>query len=324
MAYQIQQRRDTKANWESVNPVLADAEIGFILDKDENGVQKSSLFKIGDGETAWNQLPLFGFTGNVLGAESAWKGSDLDLTVASQQAVLNKIAEKIAASEEGTEANLAAAKEALELAISNLLNGVSDAEGNYTEGLVDKLSKTQLIQSLAEVEGEFSEEDDKDALMADQIASRKVVVDKFAEVDATIATNKEDADSRLGTLESTSSAYVPKVDTLEGLAEGLRTDVDAHYEELRADVDKHEKDIYTWTEEVDTEETDPETGEVIKETIVHKGFADQIKDVDDKVTAVESKFDSMHHILTQRDYNGIDDFSSYADGTLFFTYEDKE
>ena len=58
MAYQIQQRRDTKANWESVNPVLADAEIGFILDKDENGVQKSSLFKIGDGKTAWKQLPL--------------------------------------------------------------------------------------------------------------------------------------------------------------------------------------------------------------------------------------------------------------------------
>lgn len=319
MAYQIQQRRDTKANWESVNPVLADAEIGFILDKDENGVQKSSLFKIGDGKTAWKQLPLFGFTGNVLGAESAWRGSDLDLTVASQQAVLNKIAEKITTSENETNTTIANVKAELEAAIFDLYNGTIDAEG-----LMDKLSKIQLVQVLAEVEGEFSEEDDKDILMADQIVSRKVVADKFADVDATIVANKADADTRLEALENTSSVYVPKVDTLEGLAEGLRIDVDAHYSELRADVDEHEKDIYTWSEEVDTEETDPETGEVIKETIVHKGFADQIKDVDDKVAAVESKFDSMHHILTQRDYNGIDDFSSYADGTLFFTYEDKE
>ena len=44
----IQQRRDTAANWTSVNPTLADGEFG--IEKD------TRKFKIGDGTTAWNSL----------------------------------------------------------------------------------------------------------------------------------------------------------------------------------------------------------------------------------------------------------------------------
>jgi hypothetical protein len=87
MAYILQHRRDTLENWKSVNPVLADAEIGYILDLDENGKQKSSLYKIGDGRTAWNDLPLFGFGGNV---HDDFAGNDLNISVASRQAVLDK------------------------------------------------------------------------------------------------------------------------------------------------------------------------------------------------------------------------------------------
>ena len=46
---QIQLRRDTSANWTSVNPVLAAGEIGFETD--------SRLMKAGDGTTAWATLP---------------------------------------------------------------------------------------------------------------------------------------------------------------------------------------------------------------------------------------------------------------------------
>lgn len=48
MAITIKHRRDTSANWSSVNPVLAEGELGIELDTDR--------IKIGDGTTAWNTL----------------------------------------------------------------------------------------------------------------------------------------------------------------------------------------------------------------------------------------------------------------------------
>ena len=59
MADKIQFRRDTKSNWELYNPILAEGEIGFVTD-DPN------LYKIGDGESTWNQLPFRGFDGTIV------------------------------------------------------------------------------------------------------------------------------------------------------------------------------------------------------------------------------------------------------------------
>ena len=130
MAYIIQQRRDTAENWQKVNPVLARGEMGFIEDVDANGKQKSSLYKMGDGKHAWNELPVFGFGGNVYGTENAWKGSDLDTSIASQQAVLDRIAMAIAASEESDASNLNNAKSALQDEISKVLNGTFAEDGS--------------------------------------------------------------------------------------------------------------------------------------------------------------------------------------------------
>jgi hypothetical protein len=55
MAIQIQFRRGTAAEWESVNPTLALAEMGIETDTD--------LFKIGDGNTLWNDLDYGGLRG---------------------------------------------------------------------------------------------------------------------------------------------------------------------------------------------------------------------------------------------------------------------
>jgi len=52
MAYIIQLRRDTSANWAFHNPVLQDGEMGYQTD----GLQ---LIKIGDGETHWNDLLVY-------------------------------------------------------------------------------------------------------------------------------------------------------------------------------------------------------------------------------------------------------------------------
>ena len=43
-------RKDTAANWASVNPVLFSGEMGYVTD--------TRIYKIGDGVTAWNALPV--------------------------------------------------------------------------------------------------------------------------------------------------------------------------------------------------------------------------------------------------------------------------
>lgn len=59
MADLIQFRRDTLENWQAVNPILAEGELGLILDKE------GYRYKIGDGVKHWNDLPLGGFNGNI-------------------------------------------------------------------------------------------------------------------------------------------------------------------------------------------------------------------------------------------------------------------
>lgn len=81
MANRIQFRRDTKANWASVNPVLMEGEIG--LETDTNHI------KIGDGSTAWNSLDYgIGIT-NI--TQETGQSSDL---VMSQRATTDVLAEK--------------------------------------------------------------------------------------------------------------------------------------------------------------------------------------------------------------------------------------
>lgn len=52
MAVQIQLRNDQSANWTSVNPYLAQGEIGVEID--------TNKMKIGVGNVAWNDLPYTG------------------------------------------------------------------------------------------------------------------------------------------------------------------------------------------------------------------------------------------------------------------------
>jgi hypothetical protein len=63
MASRIQIRRDTAANWSSVNPVLAQGEIGFELN--------TGKIKIGNGTAAWNSLDYFADNNATAGAREA-------------------------------------------------------------------------------------------------------------------------------------------------------------------------------------------------------------------------------------------------------------
>jgi hypothetical protein len=64
MAQIIQIRRDTAANWTSVNPILAQGEMGYETD--------NKKIKFGDGVTAWSSLAYFTLDG---GGGSALKGT---------------------------------------------------------------------------------------------------------------------------------------------------------------------------------------------------------------------------------------------------------
>jgi hypothetical protein len=52
VAFSIQLRRDTSANWSSVNPTLLQGEPGLETD--------TGKLKVGDGVNAWNVLDYFG------------------------------------------------------------------------------------------------------------------------------------------------------------------------------------------------------------------------------------------------------------------------
>ena len=59
MADRIQQRRDTEERWAQFNPVLLEGEVGYVTDK-------PNQYKIGDGVSAWNDLPLRGYDGTLV------------------------------------------------------------------------------------------------------------------------------------------------------------------------------------------------------------------------------------------------------------------
>ena len=65
MPIRLQLRRGTLSQWSTYNPILAEGEIGLILD--------SGQFKTGDGVTNWNDLPYGGMVGPT-GAPSTVTG----------------------------------------------------------------------------------------------------------------------------------------------------------------------------------------------------------------------------------------------------------
>lgn len=322
MAYTIQQRRDTKENWEKVNPVLADAEIGFIKDVDNDGKSKSSLFKIGDGKTAWIDLPLFGWGGTFYNADSAWRGSDLDTSIASQQAVLNKIAEKILASEKTTNATIEEVRAELEKSFGTsiaeldtkydkIINGTAeytDADSGEvipaTPGIEDRLADAE--GKMATLLGDDAVEGSIDNRIKDAVTGIldgvSIDFDTLKEVETYITSNEE------------------AMSNLDDLTKGHTETLKSHAESI----ENHKNYIYGWDEEVETGKTDPETGEPIKETVHRNSIEENIDEVDVRLTGeisrVEQKFDSMHQILTENEYAALDK-STYPDGTIFFTYK---
>lgn len=93
----IQFRRDTLDNWNSVNPILLEGEIGYVLD-DPN------LHKMGDGVHTWNQLPFRGFDGTIV-QETGSNENAVMSQKATTEAIFDFVAENIGASIDVSEIN---------------------------------------------------------------------------------------------------------------------------------------------------------------------------------------------------------------------------
>lgn len=328
MAYIIQQRRDTKENWEKVNPVLADAEIGFIKDVDAYGKSKSSLFKIGDGKTEWNDLPLFGWGGTFYNAEGAWKGSDLDTSIASQQAVLNKIAEKIAESETTTNTTIGEVRAALEELFNTSLTDLDEKYDKIINGTEEYTDETtgEVVPAVPGIESRLADTESKvETLFGNNEVEGSVDNRVKTAVDEAVSGILDGVSIDFDTLKEVET-YITSdkeaMSNLDTLTKEHTTTLESH----TASIEKHEKDIYGWDEEVETG-TDEETGEPITETKHHDSIDEKIDKVNtsltDEISRVEQKFDSMHQIITEKQYAEIQDFSSYAEGTLIFTYKEE-
>lgn len=79
----IQFRRDTLANWNSINPILMEGEVGFVTDN-------PNRFKLGNGEDTWSLLPWHGWSGTI--AQDT--GQDTN-AVMSQKVVTDELAERV-------------------------------------------------------------------------------------------------------------------------------------------------------------------------------------------------------------------------------------
>lgn len=90
---QMMQRRDTAANWAASNPVLLEGELGLVLDQPNS-------YKVGDGSTPWNNLPLRGFDGNIVqelgdSATSVISQAGISGLIAEQNAKLAQLSQEL-------------------------------------------------------------------------------------------------------------------------------------------------------------------------------------------------------------------------------------
>ena len=363
MAYIIQHRRDTLENWTKVNPILADAEMGFILDlgevwvddvrevwvqaKDNEGnllfdnegnpikvqkfdedgkpmleqildeegnpikvkkiIQKSSFYKIGDGKTAWNDLPLFGFGGNFY---DNFEGDDLDVSVASRRAILERL--------------------------TNIIEGTEE-----TEGLLDKLSNTQLVHFISPDDGETEDDmvikpvdpENPDAaevltpeqvqeILKKQIVSRWALLVEFQQIWDDFARLE---DNYINVING-------DLQTLKDFAETFgefKTAAEEDILQIQTDLEECRKYVFGWDEETEN----PEGGDPI--IVHHNGISEvideKIAEVNDSISTLSqtvenmnNKFTNKHQIMEQTAFDNIYDFSQYDEGTIFYTYLEEE
>lgn len=71
--FALRRRADSSADWESVDPVLLERQLGFQI---TNGEGSRPLIKLGDGTTAWTNLPFITRKNNLAATTAPTTGND--------------------------------------------------------------------------------------------------------------------------------------------------------------------------------------------------------------------------------------------------------
>jgi hypothetical protein len=122
----MKQRRDTAVNWQAQNPILLDGEIGIVTDQPDR-------YKVGDGVTEWNALPLRGFDGNIVqmtGGSRTAVMSQLAVTQALEEVENNMLKSEdltAATKDLASKAELSGAVETLTAKVAETETGLNEA-----------------------------------------------------------------------------------------------------------------------------------------------------------------------------------------------------
>ena len=124
MATKIQVRRDTAANWTSVNPTLSDGELGYETN--------TGYMKIGDGSTAWSSLSYFtpgavdGDANTTYTISTAQSGSDARIILTGSDSSTDELT--LVA---GTNLSLTVAGDSITAVVNNDLANYSNANSAF-------------------------------------------------------------------------------------------------------------------------------------------------------------------------------------------------
>lgn len=168
MLIRLQQRRGTEDQWTSADPVLAAGEIALSTDE--------STFKIGDGVTAWSQLPYFQNSEDieairlaVLSSANTYSDTQLNTRLtAAETTLLEAIAASLTASNEYTNTQIASlidsAPETLDT-LNELAAALTANDGEIDSILATLATKadadhTHTLLELTDVEASAAVQDD--------------------------------------------------------------------------------------------------------------------------------------------------------------------
>ena len=189
----MKQRRDTADNWRVQNPILLDGEIGIVTDQPDR-------YKVGDGVTEWNALPLRGFDGNIVqttGNSRTAVMSQWAVTLALEEVANNALSpEKIEelTKDLATKAEVIENEEITAAALNDLdkrvkeaatkeeLNAINEAFANYP-------TKTEIAESLESLTTEIVSNEEVTAAALNDLNDKKASKEDVANAIAEAITN---------------------------------------------------------------------------------------------------------------------------------------
>lgn len=184
----MKQRRDTAVNWQAQNPILLDGEIGIVTDQPDR-------YKVGDGVTEWNALPLRGFDGNIV-----------QMTGGSRTAVMSQLA--VTQALEEVENNMLKSED-LAAATKDLAT-----KAELSEATKDLATKAALSEAIEDVESRMLTLDKLEEVTKD-MASKAELSEAIESLTAEVITNEEVTAAALNDLNDRLISIIARLDALQ-------------------------------------------------------------------------------------------------------------